>query len=163
MRVNKICAAVVFTGLFATFAPGADNAGGGDVQFEVGAEIADSFEVSIAGYVQQAQKTLQKVKNEFMGGMQKGRKLFLTIRIMDATGRVEQIFAEVKKWNGSEISGDIASRIQSVSGYSLGQGISFGEGDILDWTILNSDGSTEGNFIGNYVKGWLDSHVSEAS
>lgn len=146
---------IIGLGALCLFGGGAQGSDGANVPFEIGAEIADAFEESISVKIQQAQTTLPAVKREYMRGMENGRKLFLTIRIMDQTGRVEQIFAEVTGWNGSRLKGTIASRIQQVAGYVWGQEVAFGEGDILDWTVVNPDGRMEGNFIGSYVRGWL--------
>lgn len=125
-----------------------------DVPFSVEATTADSFESAIAARIQLAQRTLSTAKTEFHKGMKDGRVLFLTIRLMDSSGQVEQVFAQVDSWNGTDISGRIASRIQKVSGYQKGQGMSFSEGDILDWTIQNPDGTSEGNYVGGLVEQW---------
>ena len=128
---------------------------GTDKSFSVGAQAADSFENAISERVQMAITALPSAKNEFMAGMREGRTLFLTIRLMDAGGKVEQVYVQVDSWQGTAISGRIASSIRQVQGYHKGQKMQFGEGDILDWTILSADGGSEGNYVGSYLEHWL--------
>lgn len=126
-----------------------------DAPFEVGGTVADSFENEISERIQLAQRSLPKAKSEFVKGMGQGRVLFLTIRLMDGAGKVEQVFVQTDSWRGVQLSGRVASKVKNVSGYEKGQQVEFNEGDILDWTIQNPDGSSEGNFVGSYVEQWI--------
>lgn len=132
-----------------------------DKPFEVGAEVAQTFENSIAGQIQQAMKTLPEAKSRFMRKLPRGEELFLTIRIAGKDGNIEQLFVRVREWGVSEVVGDIANTVRYAKGYNKGQQISFGEGDILDWTIRKADGRIEGNYIGRYVDKWLGGQKAE--
>lgn len=155
--IGMILAMVAGAGFIVGTEPAAGSAGAsasGDDPFEVGGKAADSFESAIAERIQLAQKTFQNAKREFMQGMRNGRELFLTIRLMDNSGKVEQVFVKVDAWKGDEVQCRLASQVRRLSGYALGQKLVCSEGDLLDWTIINPDGSSEGNYIGKYVEQW---------
>lgn len=149
----RIGALAVFAGCGVIAAAWAVDAS--DKSFSVGAQAADSFENAISGRVQMAIAALPGAKSEYMSGMREGRTLFLTIRLMDAGMKVEQVYVQVDGWEGMNIRGRIASTIRQVQGYKKGQTVSLSEGDILDWTIMNADGRCEGNFVGGYLENWL--------
>lgn len=114
-------------------------------------EQIKELDKKIAPYVKKAKKTLPDAKKKFSNGLNKGEAFFLTIRLFDKDGKIEQIFVRVKNWNGENITGTIASDLNVVKEYKSGQEINLKEKDILDWLITKSDGSEEGNYVGKYL------------
>lgn len=129
---------------------GAFSAVAGDNAVEVGAGMSERFEDAIAPQIQKAKATLDSTKGKFLAGL-KNSDLYLTIRIADGRGNVEQVFVKAFFWNDGNVIGKISNTPMKVEGYKKGQSMTFSESDILDWTILHKDGTEEGNFIGKFV------------
>jgi hypothetical protein len=86
-----------------------------------------------------------------LAGLPAGQSFFVTTRIHDRHGRLEQVFVAVHEISDSVIGGLIWSEIGVVEGYALGQPYSFEESKLLDWLIAHPDGSEEGNFVGKFL------------
>ena len=102
-------------------------------------------------YIKQARETYPHAKEKYIKGLPKGENFFITTRLIDFTGKVEQVFVLVKSINEGVISGDIYSHIHLVKGYSYGQRYSFPESEVYDWLITKPDGREEGNFVGKFI------------
>ena len=102
-------------------------------------------------YNKQALDTYPDIKKRFFAGLPKGENLFLTTRLKDIEGRIEQVFVLVTSISESKVSGIIYNDIQLVSGFRNGQKYTFPESEIYDWLITKPDGSEEGNFVGKYI------------
>ena len=79
---------------------------------------------------------------------------FVTTRLQDAAGRIEQIFVLVDSIIGDRVTGWIASDLEQVVGFHKGQRYELLERDLLDWMILRPDGTEEGNVVGLFVQGF---------
>lgn len=114
------------------------------------------FDRRIAPAVKKAQATLPQAKRRFLKGLPAGHAFFLSIRLKDPDGTVEQVFVRVKQWDDTQVQGTIANTLTSVKTYQHLQLISFSEADVLDWTISRPDGSEEGNFVGKLMDAGLN-------
>jgi uncharacterized protein YegJ (DUF2314 family) len=92
-------------------------------------------------YVVKARAGLPGIKKRFDAGL-KDEVLMLTLRVYLAT---------VKKWDDKGITGIIASDVMGIKSHKMGDEINFPEKDVLDWTIEKSDGTEEGNVVGNFL------------
>ncbi|WP_072053026.1 DUF2314 domain-containing protein [Hymenobacter terrenus] len=105
----------------------------------------------IAPAVRKARTTLGQAKRRFLTGLPTGQALYLTTRIKDPNGLVEQMFVRVAHWRGKQIEGTIANQLDVVKTYQQNQTITFPESAMLDWTISRPDGSEEGNYVGKLL------------
>lgn len=110
-----------------------------------------AFEKAIAPYLAKAKKTWPAAKARYLAGLPRGETFFVTTRLHDSTGRMEQVFVQVSKIDGNRISGRIASEMQLATGYRAGDQYSFNESELIDWTISKPDGSEEGNLVGKFL------------
>lgn len=104
----------------------------------------------IRPYIDQAKKTLPGVKERYLKGLPPRHSLSVTTRIYDKDGHMEQVFVQVKSWEGDTISGVLASEI-NVKNHQKGETLQVPEKDVIDWTIINPDGSEEGNVVGKFL------------
>jgi len=104
-----------------------------------------------APYVAQARATYPAARERFLQGLPPRHTMFVTTRLVDSAGRVEQVFVAVDSIRGSTIAGRIWSPIQVVHGYTLRQPYSFDEGALVDWMVARPDGTEEGNVVGKFL------------
>ena len=114
------------------------------------AEMAEP-DRAIAPYVAQAQATYPQVRERFLQGLPKGEHFFMTTRLRDDSGSVEQVFVLVQRIDGGQVSGRIASPIMRVRGFRNGDPYQFPESAMVDWLIAKPDGSEEGNVVGKFL------------
>jgi hypothetical protein len=110
-------------------------------------------------YTNQARATWAGARRQYQAGLAPGRSMFVTARLTDSAGHVEQVFVAVDSIAGSRIVGRIWSQIAVVAGYRYGQRYELDESVIVDWMIANPDGSEDGNVVGKF----LDSYHPPAS
>ena len=126
-----------------------------DRPMQIGKEAAvatlTEFDRRIAPAVKKAQATLPQAKRRFLKGLPEGHAFFLSTRLKDPDGTIEQVFVRVKQWDGTQVQGTIANTLTLVKTYQHHQLISFSEADVLDWTISRPDGTEEGNFVGKLM------------
>lgn len=102
-------------------------------------------------YNKLAMESYPQAKQRFLTGLHEGENFFLTTRLKDDAGRIEQVFVLIKSIEGTRISGIIYNDIYVVSGYKNGQAYEFSESEIYDWLITKPDGTEEGNFVGKFL------------
>jgi hypothetical protein len=107
-------------------------------------------------YVQEARKTYPDARARFLKGLPPGHNFFITTRLHDSEGRVEQVFVAVTSIDNGTVHGIIYSPIQTVSGFSFRQAYSFSETELVDWLIAKPDGSEEGNVVGKFMDTYED-------
>ena len=73
------------------------------------------------------------------------------MRVYDPDKKYEQVFVTVQKWTDAEITGNIASDVMGLKSHKMGDTITFKPEDVLDWTVEKSDGTEEGNVVGNFL------------
>jgi len=106
---------------------------------------------AIAPYVAQARKTYPAARERFLRGLPPRHTMFVSTRLVDSTGRVEQVFVAVDSIRGRTIAGRIWSDIHVVSGYAMRQPYTFSDSALVDWTIARPDGTEEGNVVGKFL------------
>ena len=110
-----------------------------------------SLSAAMAPHIAQAKSTYPAAKARFLAGLPLGQIFFVTTRLHDNTGAVEQVFIQVSSIRDGQITGRIASQIRTVPGYETGGLYTFRESDLLDWLITHEDGSEEGNYVGKFL------------
>ena len=110
-----------------------------------------SLNAALAPRIALALSTYPSAKAKFLAGLPQGQYFFVTTRLHDDTGAVEQVFIAVNSIQNGVITGRIASQINTVSGYRFGESYAFPESDLIDWLITHPDGSEEGNFVGKFL------------
>lgn len=115
------------------------------------AEEFRKFEEAIKPHVKKARETYPEARKRFLDGLPPKHSFFVTARLSDREGHVEQVFIAVKEIKKGVIKGVIWNDIRLVSGYRHGDVYSFPEGELLDWTITRPDGTEEGNFVGKFL------------
>ncbi len=117
-----------------------------------GDDQAQRFLKAVAPYIAQARQTWPAARNRFLAGLPPRHVFFVTMRLIDATGRFEIVFLEVHKIEQGVISGEIANDLTLVKGYHRGEMVTVPETEIWDWTISRPDGSEEGNVVGKFLE-----------
>lgn len=102
----------------------------------------------------QARATYPDAKRRFLAGLPQGQAFFVSVPLRDADGRVEQAYVGVQTYQGHTVLGRIASPLERVLGFNVGDPYQGPESDVMDWVIIHPDGSEEGKFIGRF----LDNH-----
>jgi hypothetical protein len=102
-------------------------------------------------YIAHARASWPDAKRRFVAGLPRQHALFVTTRLRDASGRIEQVFVAVDSVSAERVYGRIWSQILIVAGYRLQQPHHFPEGDIIDWMIMRPDGTEEGNVVGRFL------------
>jgi uncharacterized protein YegJ (DUF2314 family) len=110
------------------------------------------FDQLIAKPMKEALRTLPQAKKRFQAGLKPGETFYLTTRVVDADGRFEQVFVQVKQWEDTYVQGTIANTLQTVRDYATGQTLEFTTNAVYDWTIVRADGSEEGNYVGKFLE-----------
>ncbi|WP_432728937.1 hypothetical protein [Variovorax sp. W6] len=117
----------------------------------VRSDAAGQMERAIAPYVAQAKASYPQAKQRFLAGLPKGQFFFLTTRIVDRKGHVEQVFVAVQRIQAGTVTGKIWSNIAHVENFRFGDAYTFPETDMVDWLITRPDGTEEGNFVGKFL------------
>jgi hypothetical protein len=115
------------------------------------AEQKDKLQELIKPYIEKARQTYPDAKARYLRGLPSGEAFFLTTRLRDKAGHFEQVFVRVKEIKDEKVRGQIASKIELVEGYKMGDEYTFAESALMDWTISKPDGTEEGNFVGNFL------------
>jgi hypothetical protein len=102
-------------------------------------------------YVAHARASWPDAKRRFVAGLPRRHSFFVTTRLRDASGRVEQAFVAVDSVSAERVYGRLWSRILVVDGYRFGQPYDFPEDDLIDWMIARPDGTEEGNIVGRFL------------
>lgn len=112
---------------------------------------ASAYKAAIAPYIAEAKKTYPDAKARFLHGLPPDEDFYITTRLHDHFGKVEQVFVAVKSIKDGVVSGYIASNINMVAGYTTGGLYSFPESQLVDWLVTRADGSEEGNYVGKFL------------
>jgi hypothetical protein len=110
----------------------------------------DEIERAIAPYIEQARKSYPGAKKRYLAGLPAGHR-FAVLTKLQSRGRVEVVFVTVTGIKGDRITGRIDSDVRGVAGYKAGDSYSLSERDLLDWVIVQPDGSEEGNLVGKFL------------
>jgi hypothetical protein len=102
-------------------------------------------------YIAHARASWPEAKRRFVAGLPRHHVFFVTTRLRDPNGRIEQVFVAVDSVVAKRIYGRIWSQIMVVDGYRLQQPHDFAEEDLIDWMIARPDGTEEGNVVGRFL------------
>lgn len=149
MRAALIFFSIIVPTVFAQ-SPLAPNAPK-DKPVEAIADQFAAFERAIAPYVAKARATYPDVKKRYLAGLPPKHIFFLTTRLHDKAGTIEQVFIEVRSITDGKVTGIIASDINDVVGFKRGDPYTFPEREMLDWLIAKPDGTEEGNRVGIFL------------
>ena len=146
---------IVIAGVMLSDAVGAVSAEGeskfADKPQHVGSQAEmDKLEAAIAPYIATAKSTYPAVKDRFAKGLPAGSVLFITTRLHDGT-LVESVFTRVLALTGTTVTARIANDLRTVKNHRKGEQITFDEGELVDWTIVDRAGDEEGNVVGKFL------------
>jgi hypothetical protein len=110
-----------------------------------------ALERAIAPHVAKARETYPEAKRRYLAGLPPKHVFFVTTRLRDMSGVLEQVFIAVERINDGKITGTISSNLALVKDYKRGQRYTLAETDLLDWLISKPDGTEEGNFVGKFL------------
>jgi uncharacterized protein YegJ (DUF2314 family) len=113
-------------------------------------------------YVAKARNSYPAAKRRFLAGLPPRHTFFVTTRLNDGAGGIEQAFVAVDTIVGTRIVGRIWNDIARVRGYVRGQRHELGEQDLIDWMIARPDGSEEGNVVGLFIETWQPPACTDA-
>lgn len=102
-------------------------------------------------YVANARASYPAAKQRFLKGLPPHHTFFVTTRVRDQRGMVEQVFVVVDSIVRNQIVGRIWSDIGTVRGFFRGQSYTFPEADLIDWMVARPDGTEEGNVVGVFI------------
>jgi hypothetical protein len=102
-------------------------------------------------YIAQARSTYPAARERFLRGLPPHHTFFVTARVKDSAGRVEQVFVAVDTIQSGRITGRIWSNLERAIGFRRGQRYDLSERDLIDWMIARPDGSEEGNVVGKFL------------
>ena len=116
-----------------------------DRPMKVGGELSKVFEA----YIQQSKKTLPYFINQFLSP--KGRTFYVVTRIYQGDVH-EQVFVKIQTIKGPKFQGVIASKPLGRVDYQFGDLIEVTKQEVVDWAIVNPDGTEEGNLVGKALE-----------
>jgi hypothetical protein len=105
----------------------------------------------IQPYVQMARRTYPEAKARFLKGLPSSQKFLITIRAYDQQGNFEQIFVEVHRIENGQVKGMVSTSSGNLPGLAPGDRVACPEEEVLDWCILQPDGTQEGNLVGKFL------------
>lgn len=112
----------------------------------------EAMEKAVEPIIAQARASYPAARDRYLAGLPAGETFFITTRLKDDAGRVEQVFIRVQRIIDGRIQGVIANDLNLVRGFRAGQPYSLGEADLVDWLISKPDGSEEGNLLGKFIE-----------
>jgi len=98
-----------------------------------------------------AKETYPAARQRYLSCQSGDRPFFVSVNLLDADGRTEQVFLVVDSIRTDSIRGRIWNEVTMIRGYRLKQPIVVPESSVLDWAFANPDGSEEGNYVGKAV------------
>lgn len=101
----------------------------------------------------QARATYPEAKRRFLAGLPQGDRFYVSVTLKDPTGRRQQAYVYVATYQGNTVLGRIASDVNRISGYAVGDPYTGEESAVIDWVIIHPDGSEEGKFVGRFLEG----------
>lgn len=112
---------------------------------------AEQVSEAVRPLIAQARALYPEAKRRFLAGLPQGQAFFVSVPLRDAAGRVEQAYVGVQTYQGHTILGRIASPLERVQGFAVGDPYEGPEAAVMDWVIIHPDGTEEGKFIGRFL------------
>jgi hypothetical protein len=119
------------------------------------AEQYQDFILACEPSVKKARATYPAAKDRYLAGLPPGQRFFVTARLVDGAGQMEQVFVAVDRIVGGVVEGRISSEISLVAGFKERDEIRVPEGELIDWLIAKPDGTEEGNFVGKFLDNYV--------
>ncbi len=102
--------------------------------------------------VEEAKTTLKEVHKRWNKGLPKGSQLFVTVRIYREDGQFEHVLGRVDKWVPNRLFTTVASVMTNNDRFKPGQSMATEQANVVDWKIVNADGSEEGNYVKKFLE-----------
>lgn len=112
----------------------------------------DQVERDIAALTAEARAELPALHRRFVKGLPDGSVLYFTVRIPIAGARLEQVFVRVVSWRDGQVDGTVSSEPGVPGAIKVGDRLRFEDEMVLDWTIVQADGTEQGNRLGHYLE-----------
>lgn len=109
------------------------------------------LESDVRPHIESARRTWPGMRDRFLRGLSSNHELFVTARLTDAFGRMEQVFVRVERIATGTIHGRVNNDVSVVLGWRRGDAITIPESEIIDWTLSLPDGREEGNYVGKFL------------
>lgn len=122
-----------------------------DKTIHVGGDQARKFEEALKPHIDEARRTYPDARKRFLDGLPPKDHFYITVKLRDERGRIEQAFIEVKEIKDETIKGIITDEVTFVTKYKKGDEYTFPESDLIDWRITRANGTEEGNFVGKFL------------
>lgn len=103
-------------------------------------------------HIKKAKESLPYAKDKYLRGLKDGEKMFLTVKLYDHDKSFEQLEVAVVDWYENSILGRISSQVFVLQNYHQGDLINFTDDNVVDWTIVRSDGTFEGGYVRKFLK-----------
>lgn len=100
-----------------------------------------------------ARGRLLALKPRWLGGRSPGETLLVKGPFETSAGGREWMWVEVTRWEGTRITGLLASDPDDVPGLHAGATVQVEEGQAFDYLLHRADGSTEGNTTSRLLEG----------
>lgn len=111
----------------------------------------EKLDAAIAPYVSQAKASYPQARSRFLAGLPSGERFFVVTRVGGPDGKWEQAFIRVQSIVDGKVTGTISSKMRIVRSYQPGDPYELAESALIDWVIVKSDGSEEGNVVGKFL------------
>jgi uncharacterized protein YegJ (DUF2314 family) len=99
----------------------------------------------------EAHQTYRGARSRFLAGLPPGYRFYVATRLTDASGRFEQVFVRVDRYNGEDAVGHIANDLTLLTNHRSGDPVTVAGGNIVDWVIVDPQGNEEGNVVGKFM------------
>ena len=103
-------------------------------------------------YVAQARTTYPAARERFERGLPARHTMFVTTRLRDSLGRIEQVFIAVDSIRGPAIAGRIWSPVLAVAGSRYRPPDTFADSWLVDWMGARPDGREDGHVVGKFME-----------
>lgn len=125
---------------------------GGSAIAAADAKAQEEMDAELASFIARAKATFPDVKQRYLAGLPPGHALFVTTRVRDDYGNMKDAFVSVEFMRDGKMFGRIASETGFLTGVRKGQRYSITEEELIDWMITGPSGSSEGNFVGQFIE-----------
>lgn len=119
---------------------------------DTGPRSPEELERAVQPALAQARATYPDAKRRFLAGLPQDARFYISVKLRDPAGQLEQAYVFVATYQGSTVLGRIASEVDLIAGYAVGDPYAGPESDILDWVIIHADGSEEGKVVGKFLQ-----------
>jgi hypothetical protein len=124
-----------------------------DKPIRASADETEAIERAIRPYVELARRSYSEAKRRYLAGLPRGER-FQVVTKLARPGGFEVAFIEVTKIDGDQIRGIIVTNLNPRTPYKTGDYYTLPESNLVDWVVVHSDGTEEGNAVGKFLDQW---------